>query len=54
MTSLTRKLSEFAKSKRGQQVVHQAQEYARKPENQRKIAQLRERFTGQGKHSRQQ
>jgi hypothetical protein len=44
MTSLTDKIARFARGRRGQQLMRQAQEYAGRPENQRRLAKLRERL----------
>ena len=44
MASITDKIAKFARSPRGQQLVRQAQEYAARPENQRRLARLRERL----------
>jgi hypothetical protein len=35
---------EFARSRRGQQLIEQAKEQARKPENRRKLEELRRRY----------
>jgi hypothetical protein len=51
MSSITQKLKDFAHSKRGQDTVHKAQEYATKPENKEKIEQVRDKVTGKGRHS---
>ena len=42
--SLFSKAARFARSPQGRKFVRQAQEYASKPENRRKIAQVRGRF----------
>ncbi|HVQ90999.1 MAG TPA: hypothetical protein VMU51_08175 [Mycobacteriales bacterium] len=48
MRSMT-KLTEFIRGPRGQQLIHKAQRYAAKPENQRRIAQLRARLAARRK-----
>ena len=48
MRSMT-KLTEFIRGPRGQQLIQKAQQYAAKPDNQRRIAQLRARLTAQRK-----
>jgi hypothetical protein len=42
---LGQKLAAFVRSPRGQQLAGQARQFAAKPENQRKLAQLRNRLT---------
>jgi hypothetical protein len=44
MASITDKIMKFTRSPRGQRLVQQVQLYAARPENQRRIAQLRERL----------
>ena len=44
MASITDKIMKFTRSPRGQRLVQQAQQYAARPENQRRLAQLRERL----------
>jgi hypothetical protein len=45
MSSISRKLSEFTRSPRGQQLIDQVQRYAARPENRRKIEKLRDRLS---------
>lgn len=45
MASLTRKIAEFARSPMGRQIAARAKEYAARPENRRKIEELRARLT---------
>jgi hypothetical protein len=44
MTSLSRRLMKFIQSPQGQQVIERAKVEARKPENRRKLQQLRARY----------
>ena len=44
MASITDKIMKFTRSPRGQRLVQRAQQYATRPENQRRLAQLRERL----------
>jgi hypothetical protein len=44
MASLGKKLIEFARSRQGQQLIAQAKAQADKPENRRKIEDLRGRY----------
>ena len=44
MASVTKLIKDFARSPRGQQVIEQAKEQARKPENRRKLEELRKRY----------
>jgi hypothetical protein len=45
MAKLTDKIAKFARSQRGQRLLRKAEEYAGRPENQRRLAQLRDRLT---------
>jgi hypothetical protein len=49
MASLSRKLMDFARSRQGQQLVERVKVEANKPENRRKIEQLRRRINNTGK-----
>ena len=44
MASVTKLIKDLARSPRGQQLVEQAKEQARKPENRRKLEELRKRY----------
>jgi hypothetical protein len=44
MASVTKLIKDFARSPRGQQLVEQVKEQARKPENRRKLEELRKRY----------
>ena len=44
MASITRRIKDFARSPRGQQLIEQAKEQARKPENRRRLEELRRRY----------
>jgi hypothetical protein len=44
MASITDRIMKFARSPRGQRLVRQVQRYAARPENQRRLGQLRERL----------
>jgi hypothetical protein len=44
MASVIKRLKDFAQSPRGQQLIEQAKEQARKPENRRKLEELRKRY----------
>ena len=44
MASVTKLIKDFARSPRGQQLVEQVKEQARKPENRRKLEELRRRY----------
>ena len=44
MPSLMSRISKFARSPQGRRAAEQAKQYASKPENRRKIEQLRGRF----------
>jgi hypothetical protein len=48
MASVTKLIKDFARSQRGQQLVEQVKEQARKPENRRKLEELRKRY-GKGR-----
>jgi len=45
MANLIGKLVRFVRSPKGQQLIHKAQQQAAKPENRRKLEQLRQRIT---------
>jgi len=44
MASLTKLIKDFARSPKGQQLIQQAKEQASKPENRRKLEELRRRY----------
>jgi hypothetical protein len=44
MASLTKLIKDFARSPKGQQLIAQAKEQASKPENRRKLEELRRRY----------
>ena len=44
MASLSRRIMKFMQSPKGQQLIEQAKVQARKPENRRKLEQLRARY----------
>jgi hypothetical protein len=44
LASITKRIKDFARSPRGQQLIEQAKEQARKPENRRKLEELRRRY----------
>jgi hypothetical protein len=44
MASVTKLIKDFAQSRRGQQLIEQVKEQARKPENRRKLEELRKRY----------
>jgi hypothetical protein len=44
MASLTKLIKDFARSPKGQQLIDQAKEQASKPENRRKLEELRRRY----------
>jgi hypothetical protein len=44
MASITKRIKDFARSPRGQQLIEQAKEQARKPENRRRLEELRRRY----------
>jgi hypothetical protein len=44
MASLTKFIKDFARSPKGQQLIEQAKEQASKPENRRKLEELRRRY----------
>ena len=44
MASLTKLIKDFARSPKGQQLIEQAKEQASKPENRRKLDELRRRY----------
>ena len=46
--SLFSKAARFARSPQGKKLMHQAQQFASKPENRQKIAQLRGRVAKRG------
>ena len=45
MSKLVQKLVAFVKSPQGRRLTEQAKDYARKPENRRKLDQLRQRIS---------
>jgi len=51
MASVTKLIKDFARSQRGQQLVEQVKEQARKAENRRKLEELRKRY-GKGRQRR--
>ncbi|WP_202595063.1 hypothetical protein [Rhodococcus sp. JG-3] len=51
MSSLTQKLTAFARSPQGKQMIDRARRYATKPENQAKLKQLGTKFTSKGGRS---
>jgi hypothetical protein len=44
MAKLTDKIAKFARSQPGQRLLRKAEEYAGRPENQRRLARLRDRL----------
>lgn len=44
MASITKRIKDFARSPRGQQLIEQAKEQANKPENRRRLEELRRRY----------
>jgi hypothetical protein len=44
MASLGKMIKDLARSPRGQQVIHQVKEQAQKPENRRRLEELRKRY----------
>ncbi|HKQ03261.1 MAG TPA: hypothetical protein VJ735_23310 [Actinomycetes bacterium] len=44
MASLSKLIKDFARSPKGQQLIEQAKEQASKPENRRKLEELRRRY----------
>lgn len=48
MPSLIGRIARFARSPQGKQLASKAQQFASKPENRRKIADLRTRFAKKG------
>jgi hypothetical protein len=44
MPSITKRIKDFVQSPRGQQVIEQVKEQARKPENRRRLEELRRRY----------
>jgi Zn-dependent M32 family carboxypeptidase len=44
MASVTKLIKDFARSPRGQQLIEQVKEQASKPENRRKLEELRRRY----------
>jgi Zn-dependent M32 family carboxypeptidase len=44
MASLTKLIKDLARSPKGQQLIEQAKEQASKPENRRKLEELRRRY----------
>jgi hypothetical protein len=45
--SISHKIAAFLRSRNGQRLVQQAQRFAARPENQRRLAQLRQRLAAQ-------
>jgi len=50
MSKLMQKLALFARSPKGRQLTAQAQQFAAKPENRRKLEQLKQRLAGRRHH----
>ena len=44
MASITQRIMAFARSRRGQQLIAQARQQAARPENRRKLDELRRRY----------
>jgi hypothetical protein len=44
MASITKRIKDFARSPKGQQLIEQAKEQASKPENRRRLEELRRRY----------
>jgi hypothetical protein len=44
MASIAKRIVDFARSPRGQQLIEQAREQASKPENRRRLEELRRRY----------
>jgi hypothetical protein len=44
MASIAKRIKDFARSPRGQQLIEQAKEQASKPENRRRLEELRRRY----------
>jgi hypothetical protein len=44
MASIAKRIKDFARSPRGRQLVEEAKEQARKPENRRRFEELRRRY----------
>ncbi len=44
MASIAKRIKDFARSSRGQQLIGQAKEQANKPENRRRLEELRRRY----------
>jgi hypothetical protein len=44
MASFTKRIKDFARSPKGQQLIDQVKEQASKPENRRKLEELRRRY----------
>jgi hypothetical protein len=44
MASITKRIKDVARSPRGQQLIEQAKQQARKPENRRRLEELRRRY----------
>lgn len=49
MASITDRLAKFARSQQGQRAIAKAKEVAEKPENRRRVEQLRERLVRRGR-----
>lgn len=44
MASIAKRITDFVRSPRGQQLIEQAKEQASKPENRRRLEELRRRY----------
>jgi hypothetical protein len=44
MASIAKRIKDFARSPKGQQLIEQAKEQANKPENRRRLEELRRRY----------
>ena len=44
MASVTKRIRDLARSPRGQQLIEQVKEQARRPENRRRLEELRKRY----------
>lgn len=49
MVSITDRLARFARSPQGQRAMTKAKQFAEKPENRRRVEQLRERLVRRGR-----
>jgi hypothetical protein len=52
MASMKQRLTEFARSPKGRQLADQARQMLEKPENRRRMQQLRSRLSGSAKRPR--